>query len=124
MRKYAATLREQGFNITARWLHEVPIRGWTKTTKKERAEIDKHDVRISDVVVRFTDDLSQPLIPSTLATGSRHTEVGMALAWGIPVVVVGGHQAIFDYLSEVKHVKTFDALVRYLNKKRKTQKEK
>lgn len=116
LRGYASLLREEGHVITARWLRETPAKDWFKASSREKAEIDVHDVRVSDILVRFSDSLSAPTVPSVLATGARHTEVGMALAWGIPVVVVGGHQNVFDYLEQIKHVRNLKSLIKHLSK--------
>ena len=82
---------------------------------KVRELIDLQDVRKSDVLVRFTDDLSTEFVPSRLASGARMTEVGMALERGLLVVIVGGYQNVFDYLPEVKHVSTWQEAIGYLN---------
>jgi nucleoside 2-deoxyribosyltransferase len=108
-----------GIYVDSRWLDEKQIEyggeeGTPDEIRRERAEIDISDVEDADMVVRFTDDLSAPTVPSSLATGARMVEMGVAIALGIPVVVVGGHQPIFDYLPEVTHVKDVDELKQYL----------
>jgi hypothetical protein len=113
----AKQLEELGIVITSRWLteqNEVP----TDTTKAaflaERAQIDLDDIDRADVLVRFTDDLSSPTVPSHLATGSRMGETMWALGHHKPVVIVGGHQCVFDYLPRVSHVQDVDRMTVFL----------
>jgi hypothetical protein len=68
------------------------------------------DIDRADVLVRFSDDLSSPTVPSHLATGSRMGETLWALAHNKTVIVVGGYQCVFDYLPQVVHVKNVDVL--------------
>lgn len=108
----AQELRGLGLDVQSRWLFEPDIKSSSleeKLTKQEflrsRAEIDEEDVRNCEVLVRFTDDLSKQLVPSHLATGSRFFEMALARETGATVIVVGGHQCVFDYLPDIVHVK-------------------
>lgn len=118
MRAVAADLERMGIEVTSRWLREEPTSG-IKYTKIARRKVwalkDLKDVRKADVLVRFTDDLSKPTVPSRLATGSRMFEMGVAYERKMPVVVVGGFQPIFDYLPKIVHVRTLDELRVYLS---------
>src|SRR6266576_1102637 len=109
VRQYAYILRAEGIEVTSRWLDEREALDPRdrERHRRETALIDIQDVRRADVLVRFTDDLSQPTVPSGLATGARMFEMGLAWAEGIPVVVVSGHQQVFDWLPGVTHVKNF-----------------
>jgi len=117
IRRYATILRGEGVEITSRWLEE---KGPTDPADKDRyrretALIDIQDVRAADVLVRFTDDLTtQAFVPSGLATGARMFEMGLAWSEGMPIIVVGGRQQVFDWLPNVTHVKDFEALVRLI----------
>lgn len=117
-----------GLVVNSRWLDMEPATSASdlrfrpipssqvRAIRQSRAEMDEADVVASDMVVRFTDDLSAEMVPSYLATGSRMVEMGMALALRIPVTVVGGTQPIFDYLPQVQHVKDVVALKRALRR--------
>lgn len=107
-----------GIEITSRWLHEPTVFGnkvaRNDAFRRRRAIEDLHDVRKATVLVRFTDDLSSSFVPSKLATGSRMFEMGVAYERGNRVVVVGGHQPIFDYLPKIVHARHLDELRTYL----------
>lgn len=109
-------LNALGIAVTSRWLdeHPAPTNGKEKFLR-ETALYDLADIRDSDVLVRVSDDLSAPYVASHLATGARMVEMGYALGRGIPVVVVGGVQNVFDRLPNVVHVKDVGALKRYLS---------
>jgi hypothetical protein len=113
--KLREELRSMGLIVNSRWLdqRELPLEGKEKYLR-ENAFIDVEDVLSSNVLVRFTDDLGFPLVPSSLATGSRFFETGLAWARGIPIVVVGGNQCIFDRLPNIIHLKDTNQLKRYL----------
>lgn len=110
-----------GLIVNCRWLKEGPTPDtWPKSritkARRIRAQEDVEDVLSSDLLVRFTDDLTSEMVPSRLATGARMFEMGLAYAVGIPIVVVAGFQPIFDYLSEVRHVKNVASLKRLLRR--------
>lgn len=93
-----------GIIVDARWLfEEVPVE-YNEAFRRERARMDVEDVRAADILVRFTDDLTKPTVPSGLATGARMFEMGLAYQMNKPIIVVGGHQPIFDYLPEIQHL--------------------
>lgn len=111
-----------GVYVDSRWLEE---RTFTYSglpdvigEREARAQDDLADIRKSDLLVRFADDLSQEMIPSRLASGARLFEMGYAYAIGKPIVVVGGYQAIFDYLSDVIHVKDANELKSWIEENR------
>jgi len=109
----AEELRSLGIEVTSRWLVEqkdIPTDRSKATFLAERAQIDLDDIDRADVLVRFSDDLSTPTVPSHLATGSRMGETLWALAHNKTVIVVGGYQCVFDYLPQVVHVKNVDVL--------------
>ena len=96
-----------GITVNSRWLSE-PVFAATDIDHllflRERALLDVGDVVSSDMLVRFTDDLSGPTVPSRLASGARMFEMGLAYAQKKPVVVVGGIQQIFDHLPGIVHL--------------------
>jgi hypothetical protein len=113
----AHQLEELGITVTSRWLTEqkdVPTDTSKSAFLAERAQIDLDDIDRADVLVRFSDDLSSPTVPSHLATGSRMGETLWALAHDKTVIVVGGHQCVFDYLPRIMHVSGVSKLKRLL----------
>ena len=116
IKKIADELIELGIDIQARWLNE-PNGGKHASSAflQSRAEIDLDDVDACDVLVRFSDDLSAPTVSSHLATGSRMFEMGLAYHNGATIIVVGGHQCVFDYLEDIVHLPDVDALKMYLS---------
>jgi hypothetical protein len=113
----AKQLEELGIVVTSRWLTEQK-HAPTDVDKHEflaqRAQIDLDDIDRADVLVRFTDDLSEPTVPSHLATGSRMGEMMWALAHEKFVTVVGGYQCVFDYLPDIVHLENVEHLKAYL----------
>ena len=115
--KIAKELIAVDIDVQSRWLFEPSVpasRYHFEKFLRERATIDLSDVRAADVLVRFTDDLNCETVPSYLATGSRMFEMGYAYAQGKPIIVVGGHQPVFDYMPNIMHVKDADELLVYL----------
>lgn len=114
MRVVAKELYQAGYTITSRWIENTPQVIKDRRGKMEDAFMDVQDLRAADVLVRFSDNLEQPTIPAKLGSGARMFEFGMAWERGIPVVVVGGKQNIFDNLPNVTHVKSLEELKQYL----------
>lgn len=114
----AAELTGLGHHVTSRWLFEEQGMKHGNCRRKYMmrcAFTDLEDVRAADMIVRFSDDLMPISIPSHLATGARHFETGYAFALGKPIIVVGGHQNVFDFISSVVHLKDARELINYLN---------
>ena len=113
----AHQLEEIGVRVTSRWLteqHAAPTDTSKSVFLAERAQIDLDDIDCADVLVRFSDDLSAPTVPSHLATGSRMGEMMHARANHKTIIVVGGHQCVFDYLPDVVHRRDVEELKSYL----------
>ena len=115
----AERLKALGIEITSRWLQEEKnmqqaigknLSAPSDRFLRERAYTDLEDVDAADAIVRFSDDLSQSIVPSHLASGARMFEFGYAKAKGKTLFVVGGKQNVFDRLQEVIHVKDVDEL--------------
>ena len=118
MRVVAARLVDVGVEITSRWLFENQGMKHGNARRKfmmRCALTDLEDIRACDLFVRFSDDLTPAMVPSYLATGARMGETMYAYALGKPVIVVGGHQNVFDFLPSFTHVKDADTLIDYLN---------
>jgi hypothetical protein len=116
IRDVAKKLSDAGVEITSRWLEEKgPAPGQDVLKyRRETAFLDIQDVRQADMLVRFTDDLSSETIPSYLGTGARMFEFGMAWERGMPVVIVGGRQNVFDFLPNIIHLKNVEELIKFL----------
>lgn len=111
MKLVATQLEDLGVEITSRWLVLEEDENPTEEMLEERAEVDRDDVRRCDILVRYTDDLSTPTIPSSWGTASRMEEAGMAYAWGKKVIVVGGNQSLFDRLASRVHFETTEDML-------------
>jgi hypothetical protein len=104
-----------GIEITSRWLREPTKLGKLKKNfRRKRALEDVADVCRASHLVRFSDDLSKATVPSSLATGARMFEMGLAYAEGKKIIVCGGFQPIFDWLPKIVHVRHLDELKSYL----------
>ena len=118
MRLIAADLTCFDIEITSRWLFEEQGLKHGNARRKHMmrcAFTDLEDVRAADLLVRFSDDLSPAMVPSHLATGARMGETLYAYALGKPVIIVGGHQNVFDFLPSFVHLKDTKELMQYLN---------
>lgn len=82
------------------WLHQdTDIRN--AQDDKERAAmavIDVEGVFNADMLIMFTEDLTgDDVVPSSWARGGRHTELGIALASGVSIVIVGPRQNLLHF---------------------------
>lgn len=115
---YREELKEIGMDIQSRWLDEKMPQGCDREKYlRETAFIDVSDVKNCDLLVRFTDDFSQwsdGKIPTRLGSCARMFEFGLAWGAGIPIIVVGGFQNVFDRLPNVVHIENFAELKKYL----------
>lgn len=107
-RRVRAYLESTGrIDCTSRWLDEPD--GWfDSVTDAERdlvAAMDAYDVRRAQALV-----LLNPSDRAKVGTGGCHTEVGMALALGMPVFIFGERTNIFHRLSNVEAFKELDVL--------------
>src|SRR5208282_438343 len=125
IQKIVPRITALGITITSHWLGETAEQTaiWNQKTHTDAerrehfvfmAAQDASDVRRSDVVVRFSDDLSTDTVPAKWCTASRMEECGMAHAWGKQIVIVGGHQSLFDNFAGRVHVADVDALIAFL----------
>ena len=106
--------------VYSRWLVEG-----SDADLRTRASEDLQDIDDCDVLIRFTDHptliafqdwdgVPTGYAPAHLITGARMVEMGYAMAKGKTIVVVGGHQAIFDHLSIVHHVENVEGLLDWI----------
>ncbi len=100
IRRYADQLEQIGFTITSTWLneqHEITPGTIDAATDLDSEQTNLHvhtdvkDVSRSDLLVLVTNSASDEYSYS----GGRHVETGIALAQGIPVIVVGEPENIF-----------------------------
>lgn len=103
--EYAKQLTNAGHIVTAQWLT-----GKEETQpKRANAVMDFDDVERSDLLICFT----QPY-GSVNKGGGRHTELGLALAWGIETWIVGEREQIFHWHPVIKQfdnwIEAFDEL--------------
>ena len=107
---YADDLRSIGHRVEARWLlgdhqiHEgadeveaatvsVPIEG------RAFALDDYADVADADMLIAFSEEPRA----GGASRGGRHVEFGLALAWGIGLMVVGPRENVFHTMPQVRH---------------------
>lgn len=94
-------LEEVGFDVTARWLHSpAPLGPQDLANPREAAHLatmDLADVRRADICVAFT----EPPEEGHRGRGGRHTELGIALALGLRVLLVGPREHVFHCLPTV-----------------------
>lgn len=110
-----AELVAMGVQVACHWCEEPIFPHYERKYLVERGLDDLRDIRDCDYFVRLGDDLSGPFISSGLATGGHHFETGFAFALGKVIVVVGGHQNIFDWFPTIVHVKDNAELKRLLS---------
>lgn len=82
-----------GLECTARWL-DGDLGG-----ARVMAAIDFDDVKRSHALVAWADPAVEFSPYPFAARGGRHVEVGLAMAWGIPVYVVGPRENVFHHLT-------------------------
>jgi hypothetical protein len=115
VRELAAKISRIGHTVLCRWIDEPDRQAPNRKALIEWANLDLDDIRQCHYFIRLTDDLSDPLVPSALATGGRFVEMGYALALGKTVVVLGGVQSIYDNLENVRRVRNETVLLRMLS---------
>lgn len=117
--KVAKQLKRMGVEITARWLEEPESPKGASRDKwlRETALVDVEDVLRADAIVRFSDAdvMGFPLASAKLVSGARMFEMGLAWGNNKPVIVVGGHQNVFDYLPNITHVKDIEQLYKWFS---------
>lgn len=100
IRDKATQLEKIGFSITSTWLkeqHEITpgtINAATDLTDEQtnlHVHTDIKDVSRSNLLVLFTNDTAG----AASTSGGRHVETGIAMAQGVPVIVVGEPENIF-----------------------------
>lgn len=111
LNRYRAELEALGIEVTSRWL-AAPQRSsavdYSEEEWRSLARIDQEDVLCCDALVCFSE------APGEGGNGGRHAELGMALALGKQVIVVGRREHIFHRLPEVTQVESWPDALRLL----------
>jgi hypothetical protein len=110
LNRYRVELEALGIEVTSRWLAMEPRSGFEYSNEEWRdlALVDQEDVLAADMLVCFAEE------PGEGGNGGRHVELGMALALGRDVVVVGRREHIFHRLPEVTVVQSWQEALRLL----------
>lgn len=111
LNRYRAELEALGIEVTSRWLAAQPqdVRStYSDGEWRALALTDQEDVLAADVLVCFTEPDGDG------GNGGRHVELGMALALGRHVIVVGRREHIFHRLPEVTVVESWPEALRLL----------
>ena len=106
LENYAQDLANQGWEVTSRWVfghHENDCRSPTIYALE-----DWDDLARAQWMMAFTEE---PNDHGSYSRGGRHVELGMALAWGKNVVIVGPRENVFCHLPQVRQADTFEAAV-------------
>lgn len=117
MQQVAKALQLLGHTVTSRWIwgnhraHDEAIGTGTITNiEKQIAQNDVFDLWTAECAIGFSEELRTP------TRGGRHVELGMALAWGKQVIIVGGYEHVFHTLPQIVHIKDVQALITLLGK--------
>ena len=108
---YRAELEALGVEVTSRWLRTEPRGGnavYSEDEWRDLALVDQEDVLAADVMVFFSEDEGDG------GNGGRHVELGMAIALGKDVLLVGRRENIFHRLPEVVVADTWPEALRLL----------
>lgn len=116
-----ADLEANNMLCCARWITEEPELSAETTPgldelRAEWGQKDYNDVVDADAMVAFSESPDGD-VPGR-SRGGRHVEFGIALALGIPIIVVGPKENIFHYLvvpNRIEHVETWEQALAKLN---------
>lgn len=132
---YRSVLENNGYSVTSRWLngkHQIdrdgkPIgedgeklfeEGSGETADDMRRRFvteDVADVYAADTLIAFTEEPR-----SGHSRGGRHVELGLAIARGKRVFVIGQRENLFCYLPEIEHFETWDEFLYYVGSRMAT----
>jgi hypothetical protein len=107
-------LEALGFEVTSRWLTvtaRAPGEALNDAEWQDLALTDQEDVLAADSLVCFSEDEGNG------GNGGRHVELGMALALGKQVIVVGRREHIFHRLPEVTVVDSWPEALLFLSRR-------
>jgi hypothetical protein len=105
----ARELEAAGAELTSRWLTTTP--GPLESDQLDpdslggqMALMDLADVRSADVCIAFTESPGE-----AQGRGGRHTELGIAIALGRRIILVGPREHVFHCLPEIEQFDSWDA---------------
>ena len=114
---YKAELEAEGHSVPARWLlgeHQandgaLEVEAATESIPsiaRAFAEDDIADLKAADLLIAFSE------VPRGThgSRGGRHVELGLALAWGKPIIVIGPAENVFHTLPQIQRWPTWEAL--------------
>ena len=102
IREYADKLKAWGHDVTSDWMYGELDHAPSGEEWANPAIRDKRQVKESDVLIAFTEDSNESFV-----RGSRHVELGMAIAWEKRVIIVGPRENVFCYLPECHEMYDF-----------------
>ena len=121
---YREELTALGFEVTSRWLngsHQLDDKGVPISDEGER-RFEEMDPSADHLRVHFAqEDMSDVLSAGTLiafteeprsgnSRGGRHVELGIALAAGKRVIIIGPRENMFCWLPQVEHYESWEKL--------------
>lgn len=117
MRDYAEQLRELGYRVVSRWIHqhggslEESLKGPELTADPELglpfANADLEDIEFADILILFTEE--EP----GAGKGGRHTEFGYAVARRKRIIIVGPRENVFHTLPFIQWHPSWDHFISY-----------
>jgi nucleoside 2-deoxyribosyltransferase len=113
LREYRRDLQAIGYTVTSRWLDEDPEMTFDKTTPEvlmQCASKDWNDILAADIMINFTESPNSKL----QTTGGRHVELGLAIASGKTIFVVGHKENVFHFLVGINFFETWESAFRAL----------
>src|SRR5277367_3461579 len=102
MRAIRDRIVAMGHEVNSRWLeeeYESSGHGSSQAPPEHHekwAKYNYQDVLLCDTMVNFTEP------PNSCGRGGRHVELGLALAWGKRLIVVGHRENVFHNLPQVE----------------------
>lgn len=109
LREYAKYLAACGHTVTSRWLSE-PHDLEPGQSGEQYGLDDVEDIATADTVVIFSGGTGPR------SRGGYHTEFGICIGMGKPIVLVGERENVFHWLPQVAHFFTWEHFrTSYLN---------
>lgn len=96
--RFMDIIQASGHEVQADWLKS----NHDHTPHAECAQIDVADIKACDVLIAFSEE---PRVNNS--RGGRHVELGIALALGKRIIIVGPVENVFMALPEIERVDTF-----------------
>jgi len=115
--RYRHDLEAAGHICTASWLDQtIPDENLSPRQAAAFAARDIADLKAADVLIAFTEEPRVANFPR----GGRHVELGMAIALGKQVIVVGHRENVFTFLDSISFFRNWAECRRALTPKRRT----